>query len=167
MQDKTKTLSLALALLTLTFYWIPIPHSSIGIYTDAPWWGRWCYSFFHTSIIHWLLNSWCLLSLAFYMEVSIRQLIYSYIIASLFPVATLYELFDAHILTTPTMGLSGACYALIGMVTPQVARKREWFTWIAIGFAVSCMFPLINQFVHLWGFIVGLIAGYLTQCAKK
>lgn len=167
MQDKTKTVILALALLTLILYWIPIPHSSIGIYTDAPWWGRWTYSLFHASIFHWLVNCWCLLSLVFYIEVSIRQLIYSYIIASLFPVATLYVLFDAHILTTPTMGLSGVCYALIGMVTPQVARKREWLTWLAVGFAVSCIFPLINQFVHLWGFILGLGIGYLTQCTKK
>ncbi len=167
MQDKTKTLSLAIALLTFVLYLLPIPHDSVGIYNAGPWWGRWTYSLFHASIFHWLVNCWCLLSLVFYMGVTARQLLTSYIIASLFPVATLYGLCGAHILTLPTTGLSGVCYALIGMVTPQVARKREWLTWLAVGFAVSCIFPLINQFVHIWGFIVGLGIGYLTQCAKK
>lgn len=146
-QTKTATLLLSLALLVMSFFDAP---SACMLQHGCSITGRWCYHFFHANFFHALCNVWCLLAIAFYYNIEDYELLLAYIIACAVP--------SVAMTSQPTVGASGICFALMGIVLYKVARKRYYLSWIVPIVAVGFIIPGMAAGVHLYCFITGLIA---------
>lgn len=145
-KTKTAALLLSTALLLLSFFDAPL-----ALTTHCSVEARLCYHFFHANIFHAFCNVWCLLALVFYYNVDGLELLLSYAIATTVPSVALS--------TQPTVGASGICFALMGIVFYKVARKRYYLAWIIPVIAVGFFIPRMAATVHLYCFLVGLIVG--------
>lgn len=141
-QTKTAALLLSVALLVMSFFNAPValaPHCSIS--------ARMAYHFFHANFFHALCNVWCMLAIAFYYDIDDWELFLAWIIA-----ATIPSLF----ITAPTIGFSGICFALMGIVFYKVARKRLYLSWIIPIVAIGYFIPGMAATIHAYCFIVGI-----------
>lgn len=153
-RKKEKTLSLAIAIFILCLSLCDFNYMEVGASQHPTLSARLLYSFFHTNIFHALINIWCFLSVVFVYEPSWRRLLLTYIIAVAVPPLALS--------TTPTIGLSVVCYALLGATTFEVQRKLYYTMWIATFVALGFLFPYVNATIHLYGYLAGLIVGLLN-----
>lgn len=133
--------------------------TSVAISAGCPLLPRLLYSFFHASLLHCLVNSWCLLSVVFYYDLPLSSLILAYITAAAFPVDTVctvlggsaaeipavsaalsvHSVFSVHsggvltaaFTTTSTVGLSGICFSLLAQASFHARRKLYFHLYIA------------------------------------
>lgn len=103
-------------------------------------------------MFHAMANVWCVLSLAFYYGFTLIELSLAYAIAISFPFAV----------ETPTFGLSGVCFALMGIVICRVKRKAFYLRWVGALTLGGFLFPQVNAFLHLYCLIVGLAFGLIN-----
>jgi len=141
----------------LVLVFVPFDPKDIGLRLNAlssylSYWshGNLTYPFFHTNILHWLLNVWCFLSCVFLADMSFRKLLLAYLVACSVPALS----------ATPTIGLSGVCFALLGMTMWQSADKRTYN--ITIGVTVLSMVALcpkaVNNILHIYCYLLGVAA---------
>lgn len=154
-RKKTKVFSLALSLIMLALVFAPVDPKTVGLCfhaSCAPYWsyGNLTYSFFHANILHWLLNVWCFLSCVFLADVSFRNLLLAYLVACSVPALS----------STPTIGLSGVCFALLGMIMWKSANRRTYN--LIIGVTVLSMVALcpkaVNNVLHIYCYLLGVAA---------
>lgn len=152
--------------------------AQFGIYQDCATWKCLTYHFFHANIFHCLCNVWCLLSLVFAYPVKRWQMAAAFIIASLYPFLpslnshlsplnslTAQRFACEELSTIPTVGLSGVCFALMGMQAFVVGRKLLFFSWVIAFIAFGFLFPNNNAILHLYCYIAGLTVGFLNSPA--
>lgn len=133
---------------------------SVGIYAHCPLSGRFLYPFFHANVWHALLNVWCLLSVVFLYDVSLRRMLAAYFLAVTVPVDTLGLLLP---LDNPTVGLSGMVYVLFGSLSFEVLRKRYYQCWMLFYIAVGFLMPNTNAWLHLYCYLCGLVFALLNK----
>ena len=151
-QTKTATLVLSLALLILAFFNAPqqcVLQPGCGIT------GHLCYHFFHANFFHALCNVWCLLALAFYYDIEDWELLLAWLIACSVP--------SVAMASQPTVGASGVCFALMGIVFYKVARKRYYLAWIIPMVAVGFLIPGMAATLHLYCFTLGITVSLVLQ----
>jgi membrane associated rhomboid family serine protease len=136
--------------------------AQFGIYQGCAVWKCLTYHFFHANIFHCLCNVWCLLSLVFAYPVKGWQMAAAFIIASLYP---FLPSLNSQLSTLPTVGLSGVCFALLGMQAFVVGRKLFFFSWVIAFIAFGFLFPNNNALLHLYCYIAGLTVGFLNSPA--
>lgn len=185
--EKEKAAALILTALCIIIYVVStvldvFPVEKIAIAPHCPLYARLCYSFFHASLVHCLVNCWCLLSVVFIYRISLRSLLVAYVTAVLYPIDTLaavanYPLFTFHnSFLTPTIGLSGVCFCLLGQMVFRVKRKLYYhfciLSFIAFGFIAplassACGYTVAtpNTLLHLYSYVVGLLVGFLNSPA--
>ncbi|MCM1356416.1 MAG: rhomboid family intramembrane serine protease [Staphylococcus sp.] len=159
--SKTATLIISAVVIALSFLHITEWHT-VGVYTGCAISQRVSYHFFHASLIHAVINAWCLLSIVFLFNVKPWRLCLAFAIATLIP--------DICLSSTPTVGLSVVCYALLGSVTFLTRRRLLFIGSIATFILIGYFFNSVNASSHLFGFISGLFVGLLTtpfSCLKK
>lgn len=152
---KAKIVCIVMVATMVVLYAIGVGQS-FGIYTSCPPYNRFLYHFFHTSIIHLLVNSWCLLCLFFACNTSLRALIVAYIIATCTPI-----FWD-----TPTLGLSAMLYALLGMQSWRARDKRTYHSFISVSLLFGILLPSVNGWIHLYAYIAGILAGATDRLVK-
>lgn len=101
---------------------------------------------YHACWVHLGLNVWCLLVLVWRMHCDVAMIFAALVIAWAFP----YEVFSV-----PTVGLSGVCWAMIGMLSPRVRQPEVWFTYISVYLAIGFLLPGVNAWLHAWCFVWG------------
>ena len=151
-QTKTATLVLSLALLILAFFNAPqqcVLQPGCGIT------GHLCYHFFHANFFHALCNVWCLLALAFYYDIEDWELLLAWLIACSVPSVAMPS--------QPTVGASGVCFALMGIVFYKVARKRYYLSWIIPIVAIGFFIPAMAATLHLYCFTLGITVSLVLQ----
>lgn len=185
--EKEKAAALILTAICIIIYVVStvldgFPVEKIAIAPNCPWYARLCYSFFHASLVHCLVNCWCLLSVAFIYRISLWSLLVAYVTAVLYPIDTLaavanYSLFTFHSsLLTPTIGLSAVCFCLLGQISFKVKRKLYYhfciLSFIILGFIATlvcsvCGYTVAtpNTLLHLYSYVVGLLVGFLNSPA--
>ena len=192
--EKEKAAALILTALCIITYVVSkvldgFPVEEIAIAPHCPLYARLCYSFFHASLVHCIVNCWCLLSVVFIYRISLRSLLVAYVTAVLYPIDTLaavanYTLFTLHFslftfhssLLTPTIGLSGVCFCLLGQISFRVKRKLYYhfciLSFIVFGFIAplassACGYTVAtpNTLLHLYSYVVGLLVGFLNSPA--
>lgn len=158
-QAKTTTLILIVVVLIISAVQClgVIEPEQYGICKGCSLSARLSYCLFHANIYHAVVNIWCLLSLAFIYEYSLKQLFTAYLISAFYPVDWFW--FTS---SMPTVGLSGVCFALMGMVSYKVKRKLYYHSWIAAFIAVGFLLPNANAWLHLYCYVVGLMVGFLN-----
>lgn len=178
---KAKTASLTLVaiclILSLAQLAAPVPSAFplglVAIHAGCGLLPRLLYSFFHASLLHCLINSWCLLSVVFYYDLPLSALLTSYLIAATVPAhLTSY----ISLLPSDTVGLSGLCFALMAQASFRASRKLFFHTWIAGFLAFSSLVPYLcsvcgygiatpNTPLHIYCYVVGLMVGFLNSPA--
>lgn len=162
-EKSAKISSLAAVAIILALRLVDANGYDIGIYHQAPMSSRLLYPFFHASFLHAAINAWCLLTLAFAYNVSLRMMITALVIAVSFPVDTMYDILQVSCFLLPTIGLSGVCYALMGRMTFLVRRKMYYQTWIGFYLIIGFMLPNVNAWIHLYCYLAGVFVGFLNK----
>ncbi len=128
--------------------------SLVGVSIGSSLPARFLYPFFHASILHALLNAWCLLSIVFIHQVSLWRLFIAFLTSFAVPVWALSD--------EPTVGLSCVCFFLLGSLTFEVRRKLYFFFCIGLYLLLGFFFPKVNALIHLYGYIAGLSVGLIN-----
>ena len=150
-----------IAVLVTALSLVPPAHwHSVGIYAHCPLSGRLLYPFFHASLLHASLNAWCLLSIVFIYDVSVWRMLFAYVAAVAVPVDTLGSWLP---LGSPTVGLSGVVYVLLGSISFEVERKWYFQSWLLACIAAGFFMPNTNAWLHLYCYLCGLAAAFLNK----
>ncbi len=149
---KAKTITLALSAVMAVLLFA----EAHPICKGEPFANRFLYHFFHASAIHYLTNAWCLVSVVFAFDLALSDLAVAYIIASFVPV----------IWTTPTIGLSGVCFTLLGRCSFLVRRKMHYHYFMALFIIAGLVMPNVNGFIHLYCYVAGILYGLLIHPIK-
>ena len=157
--EKITAIAVALSAMCLSVCGID-DWQSVGIYAGCGLWNRLLYPFFHSSIVHAALNAWCLLSVVFIYDVSRLRLLFAYAIAATVPVG-------AFSMAMPTVGLSGVVFVLFGSLSFEVRRKAYYQMWMLFYLATGFMFPYTNARLHLYCYVIGVVAGMLNKPIKS
>lgn len=132
---------------------------AVGIYAGCELRGRVLYPFFHTGMLHAVLNAWCWLGVVFIYDIRMWRLLAAYLIAVAVPAG-------AFGMTVPTVGLSGVVFALFGAISFEVARRWHYQAWMATYLAVGFLFPGTNAWLHLHCYAMGLLVALLNKPIK-
>lgn len=139
--------------------------NTVGIYAECSVLGRLLYSFYHVNILHALLNTWCLLSLMFFYDITIWRLLLAYIIAITIPIDTLGRFIES--MTLPTVGLSAVVFVLSGSISFEVLRKWYYQAWMLFYIIIGFLFPNTNAWLHLYCYLAGLVVALLNKPIKS
>lgn len=159
--EKTTGLLIVAYVIASAFIYVP-DWNVVGITVDCGIIQRLGYSFFHASILHALINAWCFISILFIYDVTWWRIAVAYFIAVAAP--------DVVLSSTPTVGLSAVCFALLGLIAFMVNRKIYYNGCMALYIALGFLFPFVNGWLHLYSYVAGLFVGFLTmpiQCKKR
>lgn len=167
LEKNAKIASLAISVIVILIYIIYGGIPELGIREGAGVYQRFGYHLAHGSLLHVLLNVWCLLSIMFVYDISFGLLIVAYVLASLFPVDSLHLIMPySNSLLLPTIGLSGICYCLMGMIAFRVKRKLYYQMWLLFYICIGFLFPNVNGWIHLYCYVAGLCIAFLTKPIK-
>lgn len=147
----TKWTALAIATAALVLS----PFDGVGIHAACSWLERLCYPVFHVNILHAFCNAWCLVSLVFLYDLPWWKVMLSFIIAVSIPPCLLTA--------TPVVGMSGACFALMGLTVPIVRSKVLLLGWINLFLVLGFLLPNVAAWVHVYCFTVGLWVGIIIH----
>lgn len=114
------------------------------------------YHFFHAHPLHAGINLYVFWQVCRILQPSQGRMLVAYAIATLIPPV---------LLTTPIVGMSAFIYALLGLLTPLVARKRYYVRYIVFFIALQIIIPHIAWQVHLYAFLAGLLL-VLPDCRR-
>lgn len=159
--EKTAGLLIAAYVLASTLIYAP-DWDVVGATANCGILQRLGYSFFHASLLHATINAWCFLSILFLYNVTWWHMSVAYAIAAAAP--------DFILSTTPTVGLSAVCFAMLGMIAFQVKRKTYYHGCMALYIAIGFIFPLVNGWLHFYSYVAGLLVGFLNMpipCGRK
>jgi len=133
------------------------PFDGSGIHVGCSLLARVSYPIFHVNLLHAFCNAWCLISLVFLYDLPWWKLALAFFIAISIPPLPLL------LTSTPIVGMSGACFALMGLVVPIVRSKVMLLGWINLFLALGFLFPNVAAWVHVYCFVVGLLAGLIIH----
>lgn len=130
----------------LPLVFLPTNFHAVGL-CDCSIIGRLSYHFFHASFLHWLLNVWCFLACVFLANASFSKLCIAYLIACTAPASSV-----------PTVGLSGVCFALLGLLMWQYPNKRRYNIIIGISILLTVLLcpHTVNNALHVWCYLLGI-----------
>lgn len=157
-------------------YYCGIPNGVVALSKDCTILARLSYSFFHANLLHAIVNCWCLLSIVFIYDISVSDMMVSFLVAVTFPIGFLYDHLPLLASSTPTVGLSAVVYCLLAQVSFQCQRKMLFHCWvlsfIGSGFIVPYLFirhgidmAVPNNLLHIYCYVVGLLVGFLNSPA--
>lgn len=142
----------------------PIP-AACGLTASSTIVARLTYHFFHSSVFHAAINLLCLYAITFKYQAPAWHFIVAFIMASIAPTFALSP--------TPTVGLSGICFTLIGLQTFLVQRKIFFASYILTFLLISALLPFVliacglnstqpNTPLHLYCYVAGTILSFIT-----
>lgn len=148
---------------------------SVAISPHCSIFQRLVYPLFHASMLHCIVNCWCLLSVVFAYHVSFSSMLLAYLTAVLYPVDT-FAIIPAISPAGHTVGLSAVCFSLLGQIAFQVQRKLYYqfciISFIAFGYIIpwassACGYAVAtpNNLLHIYSYVVGLLVGFLNSPA--
>jgi membrane associated rhomboid family serine protease len=147
----TKWTALAIGVAAL----VMSPFDGDGISIGCSWLARLSYPIFHVNILHALCNAWALITLVFYYDLHWKKIALAFAIAVSIPACFLSA--------TPVVGMSGVCFALMGMTFFVVRRKVMFMSWAAAFLVAGFLLPGVAAMVHVYCYAVGLAVGTLTS----
>lgn len=167
-RKKTKIAALLLSLAMFILLFTDISPYDVGIYsyclphshlTYQAYWAHFTYHFFHANALHLFLNLWCFLSCVFLADISVRRLFAAYIIACTAPALS----------PVPTVGFSGVCFALLGLIMWQSKNKLEYNAYVLLGIVLPLVVVphAVNNLLHLYCYAVAVILGAFAQLSRN
>lgn len=163
-EKEAKAASLIIVGIVIALRFFEVSNGAVGLFPGNPFWTRFTYQFFHASLLHCVVNCWCLLSIVFLYDVSWKTLLVAIIIAATYPIGKLSFLYETLV---PTVGLSGMCYALLGSLSFRVRRRLYFQGWMAAFIAAGFFFSGTNAWLHLYCYVLGVFVGFLNKPVKR
>lgn len=152
-KKNTKIFALALTAVMLALVFAPFSPSDVGIYRGVGVcaFNRLTYHFFHAGLLHWFLNAWCFLGCVFLFRTSFRHVVAAFVIAASAPALS----------ALPTIGFSGVCFALLGILSWQSASRVSYHCAIVSTILLACLlFPAaVNNVLHAYCYALGVLVG--------
>lgn len=133
--------------------------SAYGVSSYSPWWTHFSYPFFHGSIVHLICNLyaiWFCLNERTYPKQILIPILYAITIVSSF-IYTSGE---------PTIGISGAIFAMIGINIIQIPTRTNVIYIVSI-LAAGFIMPQIAGVNHLISFLLGGMIALFTRNIKQ
>lgn len=161
MVQKTQTTftPLLVAIIIIICALLPLNAPQFGISTLSPFSNRLTYMWVHSNIFHAIINGWCLLAVTAVYRLRNLALITAIAIAASCP--------DMWLTETPTIGLSGVCFALMGLASLKSARPVR-FNFYALSFlAIGFLFPHVASWLHLYCYLSGIVAGCISYLIRR
>lgn len=124
-----------------------------GICIGCGWMQRLCFSFFHASVLHCVLNLWCLISILRVYDIPYWLLLLTFVISCITP-----NFFLSNI---PTVGLSSICYVLLGFYFLSANSKALYSLCMLVSLGMGFFFPSVNAMIHIYGYISGIFIGLI------
>ena len=171
-RKKTKIAALLLSLAMIILLFTDISPYDVGIYVSRQavsgqatsqiglsarllenWSARnFTYHFFHANALHLFLNLWCFLSCVFLADMSAGKLFAAYLIACTAPAVS----------PMPTVGFSGVCFALLGLIMWQSGNKLEYNACVLLGIVLPFVIVphAVNNLLHLYCYAVAVMAAH-------
>ncbi len=149
-----KATAIIIALATLVLYFVDINRYIYCLRVSAPIEARLLYPFLHVSLLHVLLNIYCFILLVFRYSCSISSMVLGYITCALCPEWLLTD--------TPTLGLSGMYFFLLGRITLGAHWSKSTYVWLVAMLLLGFVVPSTNGSIHLYAYVVGLAIGWLV-----
>ena len=132
-------------------------------YTDtSEWYTHITYMFQHSTLIHLCVNLFSFMVMWLYLQRYMKQLY----IMPVFIIAFVASFLPYTSFIVPTVGVSGAIYAMMGMLMPFIYKNKNFYIYILsilIVLVVSFINPNINFFIHLYCLVLGIAYGYLKK----
>lgn len=153
--EKSAVLIVIVLIMMSSMIYVTPDWNIVGLCKDSGILQRIVYSFFHVSVTHALLNSWCLVSIVFIHDISWKNLITAYVIAVSAPTFVLS--------ITPTVGLSAVCFALLGIISIKARQKLYYNICISVYIILGLLLPGVNGWLHLYSYMAGLLVGLLNM----
>ena len=167
-RKKTKIAALLLSLAMIILLFTDISPYDVGIYKERgtlPFRvlsltpsnsfysiNSFTYHFFHANALHIFLNLWCFLSCVFLADMSAGKLFAAYLIACTAPAVS----------PMPTVGFSGVCFALLGLIMWQSGNKLEYNACVLLGIVLPFVIVphAVNNLLHLYCYAVAVMAAH-------
>lgn len=146
-RNKEKAAVLLLTAIMLLLSLSDIALHALSVSEASPFTRRLTYQFAHAGLLHALINCWCLLSVEFFRDVSWRKLLAAYIISATFPSILLSS--------TPIVGCSGMCFALLGMCA--LGERLKYHIFMAAMLSVGFFLPSMAAWLHMYCYVAGLL----------
>ena len=118
---------------------------------ETAWWTHFTYEWSHGNIWHLMGNCLVIGAIA-YSDFKTMWLswLLAYLIACTAPA-----------LDAPTVGMSGICYAMMGMISWQAARVWRYHAWVVAFIAICALVPGVsNNLLHIWCYGIGTAIAY-------
>ena len=132
-------------------------------YTDtSEWYTHITYMFQHSTLIHLCVNLFSFIA----MWLALQRCMKQRLILPVFAIAVVASFLPYTSFSTPTVGVSGAVYAMMGMLMPFIYKNKNFYIYILsilIVLVVSFINPNINFFIHLYCLVLGIAYGYLKK----
>lgn len=150
---------IAITTILAVIYLSDIPFQSCGFSSGAPWWTHFTYIFFHGSLIHLACNAyalWFCLNERTYPKHILMPMLYIITVASSF----------VYISEQPTVGISGAIFAMLGINLAQVPTRIN-ILYMVIILISGFIIPQIAGVIHLTSFLMGCTIVIFTRNIKR
>lgn len=150
---------IAITTILAVIYLFGIPFQGCGFSVGAPWWTHFTYIFFHGNLIHLACNVyalWLCLNERTYPKHILIPILYAITVTSSF----------VYIPEQPTVGISGAIFAMLGINLVRVPTRINILYMVVIlisGFVI----PQIAGAIHLTSFLIGCTIAIFTQNIKR
>lgn len=159
-EKETKILALILSVLMLILFFAVTDKAQYGLSVERHGIAnRLCYPFLHANLLHLGLNLWCFLSCVFLLNATMRHMILAFFSAMTMPATSVL----------PTIGLSGVCYSLLGMLMWYVPNKRTYNVCMVLSMLVPIIFMggVVNNFAHVYCYIASAFVEYCIILINK
>ncbi|MCF0202155.1 MAG: hypothetical protein HUK08_02205 [Bacteroidaceae bacterium] len=137
----------------------------LALFDGCPLVNRLLYHHFHANLLHLLLNMWCFLSCVLFVRVRAGHIALAFLIASATP-----PLYTG---ATPIIGLSGVCYALLGIISRYAVNKKQYHFSVLLTILCPALLSWLGVIgglangVHLWSYTTAAAISSISVLLKK
>ena len=152
-----RTLYITISLIVLMALTIPLC-SQFAVSRTSPIYTHFTYMFGHANILHWGVNSWCLLMM--HHHFNIKRVVFAWV--SSIVLSFLYYP------TLPTLGASVIISFFLGLTAPLLYLQNKFAFWQTLTLlALGCLLPQIAGLYHIIMFAIGFAYGRAESFFKS
>ena len=156
-RKKAKIAALVIALFMIFAYIMDDGSLKYALLSGNPLYTHFTYQFLHANILHLAINLYCFIAVIFLFDVSFVQIAACYILSAMVPESV-----------HATVGVSGVCLCLYGMVMWKSVNRLQYNVYLIIFFAIGFIFPnSCNSMLHVICYGYGCLYGYLLKLWKR
>lgn len=136
--------------------------TELGYTSTSAWHTHITYMFQHANIFHLVVNTLSFL----FIWIELQKYMKQWLILPVFLIAFAVSFLPNAMLILPTVGISGAIYAMVGMFLIQLKLSKGLVIYISsvtIALVASYFMHNTNFYIHLYCLFVGTVYSFLLK----